>query len=88
MIDICICCGEIIPEGRFACYKCESGVNDAEGIYNRLISEITYKDNRPYGLSMYSLTNLLSDEEFYLLEKEGYIKFVGHHNCAPVYSIR
>lgn len=50
MIDTCICCGEIIPEGRFVCYKCESSVNDAEGVYNRLISEITYKDNRPYGL--------------------------------------
>ena len=87
MIDTCVCCGEIIPEGRFVCYKRESSV--AEEIYNRLISEITYKDDRPYGLSMYPLTNLLSDEEFYLLEKEGYIKFAGYyHDGTPLYSIR
>ena len=23
--DLCICCGEPVPEGRMVCYACESG---------------------------------------------------------------
>ena len=24
MIDICVCCGESVPEGRMVCKKCEN----------------------------------------------------------------
>ena len=27
MDNRCVCCGEIIPEGRQICYKCEKEVN-------------------------------------------------------------
>lgn len=23
MVDRCVCCGEIVPEGRMVCWKCE-----------------------------------------------------------------
>lgn len=28
--DRCVCCGEIIPEGRQVCPQCEGGAEDAE----------------------------------------------------------
>ena len=28
MENICVCCGEIIPEGRQVCYRCEHGGNN------------------------------------------------------------
>ena len=27
-VDRCICCGEIIPEGRLICPKCEAEANE------------------------------------------------------------
>ncbi len=23
MVDRCVCCGEIVPEGRMVCYRCQ-----------------------------------------------------------------
>lgn len=42
--DMCICCGEPIPEGRMICYACENGRNKAapgkQSKTNNLISEV------------------------------------------------
>lgn len=27
----CVCCGEIVPEGRMVCPNCENGVTAGEG---------------------------------------------------------
>ena len=27
MLDRCVCCGEVIPEGRMVCYACEHSVD-------------------------------------------------------------
>lgn len=28
--DICVCCGEIVPEGQMICWKCEHADNIAD----------------------------------------------------------
>ena len=28
MVDTCVCCGDIVPEGRQVCYRCEHGDNN------------------------------------------------------------
>lgn len=33
MEDRCICCGEIIPEGKMICAKCENAVTNYESMY-------------------------------------------------------
>lgn len=33
MDNTCVCCGEIIPEGRQVCPKCEKGVKENGKIY-------------------------------------------------------
>lgn len=30
-IDRCVCCGEIIPEGRQVCINCEKGADEGNG---------------------------------------------------------
>lgn len=30
MVDTCICCGQIIPEGRMVCPNCENGGENNE----------------------------------------------------------
>jgi RNA polymerase subunit RPABC4/transcription elongation factor Spt4 len=33
MTDTCICCGEIVPEGRMVCPNCEAGATKQEARY-------------------------------------------------------
>lgn len=37
--DRCVCCGEIIPEGRQVCPQCEGGAEDARQIDQRAKQE-------------------------------------------------
>lgn len=45
MENRCVCCGEIIPEGRLSCYICEISVQklEDEGNMNFGIENITIK---------------------------------------------
>lgn len=33
MVDRCVCCGEIIPEGRMICIKCENETSNNKYLY-------------------------------------------------------
>lgn len=33
MDNTCVCCGEIIPEGRMVCPQCEKAVTNYENLY-------------------------------------------------------
>ena len=36
MVDTCVCCGEVIPEGRQICYVCENCLMTEDETYNCL----------------------------------------------------
>lgn len=47
MENRCICCGEIIPEGRQVCYQCEYSINEDIKIpSNDKVSLFTYIVNK------------------------------------------
>ena len=33
MVDRCVCCGEIIPEGRMICIRCENETSSNKYLY-------------------------------------------------------
>ena len=41
-VDRCVCCGEIIPEGRMICWQCENSLYD-EQIVNYDDNDLTEK---------------------------------------------
>lgn len=43
-VNMCVCCGEIIPEGRQVCFRCETK-NAGEAIARGMIEGITKKDS-------------------------------------------
>ena len=46
----CVCCGEIIPEGRMVCWQCEHSIDNKEGNNNikseRMVNSPTEKQIR------------------------------------------
>lgn len=42
MVERCVCCGEVIPEGRQVCINCERGVTMANKYVPRLVAAETF----------------------------------------------
>lgn len=62
MIDPCVCCGEVIPEGRQVCPSCEHGSSPNEKVQMHfeicsILNGIYERKNHDYGDSFAKLRN-------------------------------
>lgn len=60
MADRCVCCGEIIPEGRFVCFKCTN---------SRWKPDAILEDGTPLYIKTPVKTNLLQLDMYAALNK-------------------